>query len=104
MEAVPDGSSPSAGRDDEVGPDEARAAAGSPRAVPQAGGLGRQGADVRQVAGGHGAAARAARRDVAVQHVAVHHRLLALLETSERGDVHVNHALKTQLDLSQTRG
>lgn len=81
-EEVPHGSGSSAGRHDEVGPGEAGAAAGSSGAVLKAGGLGRQGADVSQVTGGHGAAARTARGDVAVQHLTVHHWLLALLATS----------------------
>lgn len=59
------------------------AAAGASRAVLQAGGFGRQGADVSQVARGHRAVSRATRRDVAVQHLAVHHGLLALLETTQ---------------------
>lgn len=88
-EAVPDGLGPPAGRHDEVRPAEADAAAGSPGAVLQAGGLGRQRADVAQVARGHGAAARAARGDVAVQHLAVHHGLLALLVASKNSsDTH----------------
>lgn len=86
VEAVPDGFGPSAVWHDEVRPYEADAAAGgSSGAVLQAGSLGRQRADVGQVAGGHRAAACAARGDVAVQHLAVHHRLLALLVRAARG-------------------
>ena len=57
-----------------------------------AGGLGRQRADVAEVAGGHGAAACAARRDVAVQHLAVHHGLLVLLikTTTEGVNIHLH--------------
>lgn len=84
LEAVPDGFGSAAGRHDEVWPAEAHAAAGSSRTVLQAGRLGGQRADVSEVTGGHGAAARAARRDVAVQHLAVHHWLLALLVTWKR--------------------
>lgn len=80
MNTPPDGFGASAGRHDEVRPGEAGVAAGSPGAVLQAGGLGRQRADVPQVARGHGAASCTARGDVAVQHLAVHHGLLALLE------------------------
>lgn len=78
--AVPEGYGPSAGRHEEVRPGEATAA-GSSGAVLQAGGLGRQRADVSKVTGGHRAAACTARGDVAVQHLAVHHRLLILLVT-----------------------
>lgn len=73
-EPLPEGFGPPAGRHDEV-----RSAAGSPRAVLQAGGLGRQRADVSQVTRSQ-AATCAARGDVAVQHLAVHHWLLALLQ------------------------
>lgn len=93
--AVPDGFGSSAERHDEVRPGEAGAAAGSSGAVMQAGGLGRQRADVTEVTRGHGAAACAARRDVAVQHLAVHHWLLVLLITSKDGsDVDFHREMK----------
>lgn len=82
---VPGRLGPSAGRHDKVGAPLARARdyAGAPGAVLQAGSFGGQRADITQVTGGHGAAG-ATRRDVAVQHTAVHHRLLRLLRKRKK--------------------
>lgn len=74
---VPQGSGSSAGGHDEVLPDSA--AAGPSRAVVKTGCFRRQRADVSKVTRGHRAAARTARRNVAVQDLTVHHGLLALL-------------------------
>lgn len=81
-EELPRGFEPSARWNDEVWSGEARTAAGSPGAVLQAGRFGRKRADVPQITRGHRTAACAARRDVAVQDLTVHHGLLALLDTS----------------------
>lgn len=81
-EAVPERRGSSARRHRKVWP-AGGAAAGASGAVLQAEGFGRQGADVSQVTRGHRAVSRATRRDVAVQHLAVHHGLLALLETTQ---------------------
>ena len=70
---VPGGSAPPAGGHDEAA--GAAAAGGASRE------LGGEGAQVSQVPGCHGAGG-AAGRDVTVQHVEVHHGLLALLTNS----------------------